>query len=396
MKRIKQSPTDPKFVQNPYEFYQRALEIEEVCFWEDYDFKAFFDFDTINSIFRDKKFGRELPKRLYHPHPKHLDDFYRIEKNSMLELEAPRHTRLRSLVLRAFTSKNIKTLENQIEELCSNLLRNINDSEIDLIEEYAKKVPVITIAKLLGVPEEMSDQMVDWSNKMVTMYQARLSPELEISANKAAKDFFNYIEGYVLKRKNTPENDLITHLINAEQDGSKLNFDELVSTCILLLNAGHEATVHTIGNGIKTILEQNIDTKHFLKNHSKSVVEEILRFDPPLHIFTRYANENLKIADVEILEGEKVGLIIGASGYDRKRWEKPDKFIPGREPLNNNSFGAGAHFCIGAPLARLEISIALKCFFELYQKSRISEKPKYADIYHFHGLETLKVKLESQ
>tara|TARA_X000001036_G_scaffold238547_1_gene222489 strand:- start:132 stop:1322 length:1191 start_codon:yes stop_codon:yes gene_type:complete len=396
MKKINQSPTDPKFVQNPYQFYQRILEFNEVCFWEDYKFKAFFDFQTINKIFRDKRFGREIPDRLYKLNPKHLDDFFRVEKNSMLELEAPRHTRLRSLVLRAFTTKNIKSLENQIEELCFNLLSKMSSTNVNLIEEYAKKVPVITIANLLGIPEEMSDQLVDWSNKMVTMYQARLSPNLESTANKAARDFFSYIENYVYKRKDTPEDDLITHLINAEQDGSKLNFDELISTCILLLNAGHEATVHTIGNGIKTLLEENIDTKYFLKNHSQSVVEEILRFDPPLHIFTRYAYENIKITDTEIKEGEKIGLIIGASGYDRKIWEQPEKFIPDRKILNNNSFGAGIHFCIGAPLARLEINIAIKCFFEVFQKSNLVEKPQYADIYHFHGLDALKVKLNQR
>ncbi len=393
MKKIKQSPTDPKFVQNPYKFYQRILESNEACFWEDYKFKAFFDFETINKIFRDKRFGREVPSTLFKTTPKHLNDFYRIEKNSMLELEAPRHTRLRSLVLRAFTTKNIKSLETQIEELCFKLLNKMNANEVDLIEEYAKKVPVITIANLLGVPEEMSDQLVDWSNKMVTMYQARLSPNLEKIANKAAKDFFRYIENYACKRKTTPENDLITHLINAEQDGLKLNLEELVSTCILLLNAGHEATVHTIGNGIKTLLEQNIDTKHFLKKHTHSVVEEILRYDPPLHIFTRYAYENVKITNTVIKKGEKVGLIIGASGYDKKKWDQPDKFIPDRKILNNNSFGAGIHFCIGAPLARLEINIAIKCFFEAFQRSRLSEKPQYADIYHFHGLDTLKVDL---
>ncbi len=393
MKKINQSPTDPKFVQNPYKFYQRILEFNEVCYWEDYKFKAFFDFQTINKIFRDKRFGREIPDRLYKPNPKHLDDFYRIEKNSMLELEAPRHTRLRSLVLRAFTTKNIKSLENKIERLCYNILNKINANEVDLIEEYAKKVPIITIANLLGIPDEMSNQLVNWSNKMVAMYQARLSPDLEMIANKAAKDFFNYLEGYVSKRKNASENDLITHLINAEKDGTKLNTDELISTCILLLNAGHEATVHTIGNGIKTLLQQNIDTRHFLKNDSHLVVEEILRFDPPLHIFTRYAYKNLQINDTEIKKGEKVGLIIGASGYDRKRWEEPEKFVPTRKIVNSNAFGGGVHFCIGAPLARLEIKIAIKCFFEIFQKSKLNEIPKYADIYHFHGLEALKVNL---
>ncbi len=118
-----------------------------------------------------------------------------------------------------------------------------------------------------------------------------------------------------------------------------------------------------------------------------------MRFDPPLHIFTRYAYENVKINNTNIKKGEKVGLIIGASGYDKKKWDQPDKFIPDRKILNNNAFGAGIHFCIGAPLARLEINIAIKCFFEAFPRSRLSEKPQYADIYHFHGLETLKVKL---
>jgi len=393
MIKISQSPTESKFVQNPYSFYKKVLDQNDACIWEDYGFKAFFSYDTINKIFRDKRFGREIPKKLYNPNPKHLDDFYRIEKNSMLELEPPRHSRLRSLVLRAFTNKNIMSLEKDIESLCFNLLNKMKGHEVDLIESYAKKVPVITIANLLGVPEEMSDQLLVWSNKMVTMYQARLSPKLELDANIAAKDFFHYIENYVHKRKKTPGNDLITHLINAEQDGSKLNFDELVSTCILLLNAGHEATVHTIGNGIKTLIEQNIERKYILNDCSQSILEEIFRFDPPLHIFTRYAYENIKIANTEIEEGEKIGLVIGASGYDKKRWDQPEKFIPQRKIISNNAFGAGIHFCIGAPLARLEISIALKCFFESFKEIKLTHKPEYADIYHFHGLNSLKVRL---
>ena len=151
---------------------------------------------------------------------------------------------------------------------------NVYENETDLIESYAKQVPVITIARLLGIPEEMSDQLVDWSNKMVAMYQARLSPNLEKIANKAAKDFFRYIENYACKRKTTPENDLITHLINAEEDSQKLNFDELVSTCILLLNAGHEATVHTIGNGIKALLLNKVDCRFLKENEWHSMVQK--------------------------------------------------------------------------------------------------------------------------
>ncbi len=390
---VDQPPTEKNFVQNPYVFYRRIMKRGGVCFWKNYNQKAFFTFDTINKIFKDKRFGRELPPGFEKPHEKNLSDFYRIERNSMLELEGKRHTRLRGLVLRAFTTKNIQKISKDIHNLCTQLLDNINDNETDLIKSYAKQVPVITIARLLGIPEEMSDQLLKWSNSMVAVYQANISEEGKDFANRSSKEFFEYIKKYVAERRSKPGDDLITHLINAEEDNQKLNFDELVSTCILLLNAGHEATVHTIGNGIKALLLNKIDCRFLKEKEWRSIVEEILRYDPPLHIFTRFAYENLTVDDVNIARGEKISLVIGASGHDEARWDKPSEFRSNRRPLTHNSFGAGAHFCLGAPLARLEIILALKNLFDKKRYIKILQRPEYADIYHFHGLKSLNVEM---
>ena len=393
MLKVDQSPSEKKFVQNPYVFYREILKEGGVCFWKNYNQKAFFKFETINKIFKDKRFGRELPLGIEQTYDKELSNFYRIEKNSMLELEGMRHSRLRGLVLRAFTTKNIQRISRDIDSLCHDLLHRIKDKETDLIENYAKQVPVITIARLLGIPEEMSDQLLKWSNTMVAVYQADISEHTKKLANQSSKEFYEYIEKFVNERRSKPADDLITHLINAEEDNEKLSFDELISTCILLLNAGHEATVHTIGNGIKALLTNKVECRFLKENDWQNIVEEILRYDPPLHIFTRFAYENLTINEIEIACGEKISLVIGASGYDERRWVKPSNFIPNRSPITHNSFGAGAHFCLGAPLARLEVSLALKNLFDRKKHIKVVEYPEYADIYHFHGLKSLNVEM---
>ena len=393
MLKVDQSPAEKKFVQNPYVFYREILKEGGVCFWKNYNQKAFFKFETINKIFKDKRFGRELPLGIEQTYDKELNNFYRIEKNSMLELEGIRHSRLRGLVLRAFTTKNIQRISRDIDTLCHDLLHRIKDKETDLIENYAKQVPVITIARLLGIPEEMSDQLLKWSNTMVAVYQADISEHTKILANQSSKEFYEYIEKYVNERRSKPADDLITHLINAEEDNKKLSFDELISTCILLLNAGHEATVHTIGNGIKALLTNKVECRFLKDKDWQNIVEEILRYDPPLHIFTRFAYQNLTIDNIEISHGEKISLVIGASGQDERRWDRPSEFISNRPSITHNSFGAGSHFCLGAPLARLEIKLALKNLFEEKRHIKILKKPEYADIYHFHGLKSLNVEM---
>ena len=388
---LKQFPTDYTFVQNPYPFYESARRLQQPVFWRDYNMASFFDHQSVMSLLKDRRFGRECPKDLAQPTPKHLAPFYKLEANSMLELEPPRHSRLRGLVLRAFTSRRIASLEPEIKQLCHSLIDDFKTSEIDLLEAYAKPLPVIIIARLLGVPESMADELLHWSNDMVMMYQARCSKTLEARAVAASKAFSDFMRSYIEERRTRPEDDLITHLIAAEENGQCLTTDEMITTCILLLNAGHEATVHTLGNGVKTLLETGVPASCLAPEHIDGTVEEILRYDPPLHMFTRYANEDLMFQGHALKRGDQIALMLGAAGRDPTNWRDPDVFDPSRDVKTNAAFGAGIHFCLGAALARLELRTALPIVFERCPQLQLTRSPRYADVYHFHGLQNLFV-----
>lgn len=388
---LEQSPTDYTFVQNPYPFYESARRLQQPVFWRDYNMASFFDHQSVMSLLKDRRFGRECPKDLAHPTPKHLAPFYKLEANSMLELEPPRHSRLRGLVLRAFTSRRIASLEPEIKQLCHSLIDDFKTSEIDLLEAYAKPLPVIIIARLLGVPESMADELLRWSNDMVMMYQARRSKTLEARAVAASKAFSDFMRSYIEERRTRPADDLITHLIAAEENGQRLTTDEMITTCILLLNAGHEATVHTLGNGVKTLLETGVPASCLAPEHIDGTVEEILRYDPPLHMFTRYANEDLTVQGHALKRGDQIALMLGAAGRDPTNWRDPDVFDPSRDVKTNAAFGAGIHFCLGAALARLELRTALPIVFERCPQLQLARSPGYADVYHFHGLQNLFV-----
>ena len=394
--KVAQSPTNDDFVQNPYPFYETCLAKGGKVFWEDYKMVSLFKYDDVSNILKDRRFGRECPEDKKQDHRKELAPFYELEDHSMLQLEPPKHTRLRGLVLRAFTSRKVNSMAAEIETLCIQLIQNFPSNQVNILNEYANKIPVIIIARLLGVPEEMSDQLLRWSNDMVMMYQARRTEEHEKRAIKASKEFSTFMRSYVDERRSKPKDDLITHLISAEENGEKLTTDELITTCILLLNAGHEATVHSLGNGIKVLLENKkitIDWQSGIKINQ--LIEEILRFDPPLHIFTRYAYDQIDIGDYTIKKGDEIALVLGATGRDKTLWSDPEYFNPNRIIKKNTAFGGGIHFCVGAALARLEMQIALPMLFTKYPKMELVEKPRYADVYHFHGLEKLVVNLEN-
>jgi len=392
MQILEQSPTDFTFVQNPYPFYESARRLQQPVFWRDYNMASFFDHQSVMSLLKDRRFVRECPKDLAQPTPKHLAPFYKLEENSMLELEPPRHSRLRGLVLRAFTSRRIASLEPEIKQLCHSLIDDFKSSEIDLLEAYAKPLPVIIIARLLGVPESMADDLLGWSNDMVMMYQARRSKTLEARAVAASQAFSDFMRSFIEERRTRPADDLITHLIAAEEEGQRLTTDEMITTCILLLNAGHEATVHTMGNGVKTLLETAVPESCLAPKHIDGTVEEILRFDPPLHMFTRYANADLTVQGHALKRGDQIALILGAAGRDPANWSDPDVFNPTRKVQINAAFGAGIHFCLGAALARLELRTALPIVFERCPQMQLARSPCYADVYHFHGLQNLFVK----
>ena len=390
MQNFSQSPTDPAFVQNPYPFYARLRTAGDFAFWEDYNLTCASSHQAVSALLRDRRFGREIPADKRKPIPDHLAPFYDVEAHSMLELERPRHPRLRGLVMRAFTSRRIKELTPEIEAITHDLIDNFPTGEFDLLTAFAQKIPVIIICRLLGVPETMWRELLEWSNSMVMMYQAGRTRDMEDKAVRATEDFVAFMREYVEKRRATPADDLISALISAEEEGSKLSTDELITTCILLLNAGHEATVHSIGNAVKTILEQGTQA-HCTGDGIEKLSEETLRFDPPLHMFTRWCYEEAEICGHTFKPGDEVALLLGSANRDVATWENGDGFNPTREIQTNTSFGAGAHFCIGAPLARMELQIALPILFNRCPDIALAGTPEYADIYHFHGLKALQV-----
>ena len=385
MKHLTQSPTDPDFVQDPYPFYDRARQTGDLFFWEDYGLVCAVSHGAVRAALRDRRMGRAIPAEKAQAVPEHLAPFYAVEAHSMLELEPPVHTRLRGLVLRAFTSRRIAALSPEIEALARGLVDAFPEGPFDLLDHFARPLPVRIIARLLGVPEADERRLLAWSNAMVAMYQARRTRAIEEAAARAASEFTAYIRDYVEVKRGQPGDDLITVLIAAEEDGERLSTDELVTTCILLLNAGHEATVHTLGIGAKTLMEQG------LREVTPAVVEEVLRYDPPLHMFTRHAYEDFEFYGHEVKRGDEIACLLGAANRDGSVYEAPGRFDPARSAPANVAFGAGIHFCVGAPLARLEIEIGLRVLFEACPGLRMVEEPRFGDGYHFHGLERLRV-----
>jgi cytochrome P450 len=391
MEHLVQSPTDPEFVQAPWAFYDHVRAAGPLAFWEDYGLPVSARWEVVNALLRDRRFGREVPSERRQPVPDHLAPFYAVEAHSMLELEPPRHTRLRSLVLRAFTTRRIAALAPEIAALCHDLIDRFPARPFDLIPAYCQQVPVIVIARLLGVPEERAPDLLSWSNAMVAMYQARRSRAVEDAAVAATEAFVAFLRGYIDERRHRPADDLITHLIAAGEGGDALTPDELVTTCILLLNAGHEATVHTLGNGVKALLALGDPAAALRPDTADATVEEILRWDPPLHLFTRHCYEDCEVAGHAFRRGDEVGLLLAGANRDPAIWPDPARFDPARPLRPNASFGAGLHFCVGAPLARLELRTALPILLQRCPDLRLAEPPAYADLYHFHGLERLPV-----
>ncbi|MVO15935.1 cytochrome P450 [Parasedimentitalea huanghaiensis] len=386
-----QSPTDSDFVQNPYPFYAAARASSPLQFWTEYNMPAAFSYDTVQALLKDRRFGREIPAEMATTGPAHLAPFLMTEAHSLLDAEPPRHTRLRRLVLRAFTSRAITALSDDIEALCHQLIDTFPDTPFDLLDTYCTQLPVIIICRLLGVPEDMAPKLLKWSHDIVAMYQASRTLETEHRAAAASAEFIDFLRGYIDQRRNDPRDDLITRLITAEEEGESLSTDELIATCILLLNAGHEATVHSIGNGVKCLLEHGLNPEWLKPEGIDRTVEEILRYDPPLHMFTRYAYEEIELFGHTFQRGDQVALLLGAANRDPHGFSGAETFDPTREIKTNTAFGGGLHFCVGAPLARLEMKFALPILFERCPNLALAEPPQYSNTYHFHGLTRLMV-----
>jgi cytochrome P450 len=394
-------PGDPAFFDDPYPAYRAIGAVAPAFFWEQYGFWCFGRHAQVAALLRDRRFGRQIlhvatrQQLGWSEPPPHLLPFLDVERHSLLELEPPEHTRLRNLINRAFVSRQVERLAPRIGELANEMIDRFEaGGGVDLLEHFAAQIPVVVIAELLGAPREKSAQLLDWSHRMVAMYQFGRTREAEEQAAAATGEFVAFLRGYVEARRGARSDDLISHLIAAEADEGRLTEDELIATCILVLNAGHEATVHSLGNGVKAMLEAQIDPLQAFATPaaSASLIEELLRFDPPLHLFTRYALEDVEYDGVKLRQGDRIGLLLGAANRDAERFPDPDVFDARRSPNPHVAFGGGIHFCLGAPLARLEMEVALRVLFKRLPRLRLAERPRYRAGYHFHGLATLPVK----
>ncbi|MEY3481954.1 MAG: hypothetical protein RIQ71_2729, partial [Verrucomicrobiota bacterium] len=317
--------------------------------------------------------------------------FYEFEEHSLLELEPPVHTRLRGFINPSFLPRQIARLQPRIERLANDLVdRFPADGKTDFIKSFAEPVPVLVIAGFLGVPEEMAPQILEWSHDMVAIYQARRDRGIEDRAVAATIAFSDYMRGLLTARRREPGEDFLSQLATArDEHGTALTEDELVTTAILLLNAGHEATVHALANGVQALL-RHAKAKDFTEN-PVTCSEEMLRYDTPLHMFKRYALEDLDYKGIALRKGEQVGLLLGSANRDAGKFPDAADFLASRSPNQHVSFGAGIHFCVGAPLARLEMQTALRVLFQRLPGLQLDGTARYRDSWHFHALESLPV-----
>jgi unspecific monooxygenase len=401
-RRAAAAPRDAAFYQEPYAFYTALHAGTPTFVWEDYGHWCFTGFKEVNALLRDKRFGRQIlhvmsREELGWPAPKaHTEAFDLTEKYSLLTLEPPAHTRLRTLVNRAFVSRHVEQLRPRIDKLANEIIDGFEaGGSIELIRAFAAPIPAVVIAEMIGLPAEMAPQLLNWSNRMVQMYMFGVTREVELDANQASEEFIAYLREMIAARRRAPTGDLLSHMLTADPvDGQKLTEDEVVSTAIPLLNAGHEATVHTTGNAVKTILESRLDPKTLFAGEAQTeaTVEECLRYDAPLHLFTRYALTDVTFEDgLSVKKGETIGLMLAAANRDPTRFKDANRFDPFRTDGQNVSFGAGIHFCIGAPLAKIELQVALSTLFRRLPGLKLAAEPRYNNVYHFHGLERLDV-----
>ena len=320
--------------------------------------------------------------------------FWEVERWSLLELEPPDHTRLRRLVSHAFLSRNVQKLADPALAYATSLLAQRTEGEpFGLLGDFAKPFSISLITSLLGTPSSDGEELVGWSNEMVRMYELD-TPDSEAStANNAAGAFAEYVRHHIALKRSSPADDLLSALVSAEVDGARLTEPELVSTMIVLLNAGHEATVNTVGNGVTALLQHPTEWNRLTTGAVPASigVEELLRFDAPLHLFERWVLQDTEVAGLHLAAGDRVAFLFGSGQRDPRRFDNPDTFDIGRGDSRHLAFGAGIHHCIGAPLARVELSAALEALVSVLPNLELAASPVRSPGFVIRGYEEVFV-----
>jgi len=387
---------NPSFVADPYEQLKALRDIGKPVWHEGMQIFLAARHSDANDVFRNKSLGRIFTDKS----PEfEWETFNWLHSDSILDSEPPKHTRLRSLVAKAFNRNKIEGMRPAVERITQQLLDAIDEKvksgeNFDLIADYAEPLPVKIIADLLGFPESEEHLLRPWSQSIVKMYEVNPSQQYQIEAKKAAGEFAEYVRNLAEHRKTNPGQDLITDLAMVEENGEKLNSHELVATCVLLLNAGHEASVNAFGNGMVAALERP-DQAELLRKNSRAItetaLEEFMRFDAPLHLFERTATVDTELGGVKMEKGQKIAALIGSANRDSSVFERADEMDLTRDPNPHIGFGAGIHFCLGAPLARLEMSVSLPALWEKYPNMQLSGAPVRRPTFVLRGYESVSI-----
>jgi cytochrome P450 len=359
--------TDPAVVADPYPHLARLRDVAPVAWHSGLGAWLATSHEACGAVLRDRRLGRVFRPRS--PEDE-WETFNWLHADSILDSEPPKHTRLRRLASGAFGRGHVARLAPRIERLAQQLLDEAapegSRDPFDVLAGYAEPLPVLVIAELLGVPESDREPLRPWSQAIVKMYEVDRTPEQEAEARRASAEFSAYVEELAADRARHPGDDLLTDLVQARDGSDRLSARELVATAVLLLNAGHEASVNGFGNGLHSLLAADPRPPGGLRVDVddpaavERLGEEFLRHDSPLHLFERTAKEPADLAGIHLEPGDKVAALLGAANRDPAVFADPDRFDPTRDPNPHLAFGAGIHFCIGAPLARLELQVSLR------------------------------------
>lgn len=354
---------DASFVADPYPALADERERAEVAWHEPSGMYLAFSHAAVAAVQRNRSLGRIWRDR---EPAEALAPFNLLHRHQMMENEPPEHTRLRRPVAAAFNRGHVERLRPRVRAIASGLLDEVDASGFDLIEAYAEPLPVLVIAELLGVPASHAHDLRDWSQAIVRMYEPAPSPETVAAAVSAAEDFAALVRDLVGVRRERPADDLISDLAATE-----LTEDEIVASVVLLLNAGHEASVNVFGNGLVAMLRRGLTPA----DDVALTVEEMLRFDSALQLFERTATAPVTIAGVELEPGERIAVLLGSANRDATVFTDPDAFDPARADNPHVAFGVGVHFCLGAPLARMELAESVSLLFERLPRLALAGEP---------------------
>lgn len=382
-------PSDPRFIADPYPVFAELRKEAPVHWHEGLGLAVAVSHGACSEALRARGLGRIWRDRT--PVDR-FAAFNLLHRNSLLESEPPRHTRLRKLISAAFARGHTERLRPWVRDLAGRLVGSLEPGG-DLLAHLAAPLPVEVIGELLGVPDADRPRLQPWSNAIVKMYEYGLAPETAAAAERAAGEFVEYLRELAARRTREPGPDLISDLVAVRDGSDRLTTDELVGTAVLLLMAGHEATVNVIGNGVLALMRHRDQWDRLVADPAliPLAVEELIRYDAPLQLFERTATAETVIAGHVLAPGDRIAALLGAAARDPEVFDHPDTLDVTRSPNPHLGFGAGIHYCVGAPLARVEIAAALAALITRTPALHLAGEPECRPEFVIRGLRTLPV-----